>query len=370
MPHADPLAHGAHVLTVCNACRYCEQFCPVFPAIEQRVVFERVDLAYLANLCHNCGECLYACQYAPPHEFGINVPRTLAEIRLDSYEHYAWPQPLAARLRRNAPLTTAGLVVAFTALFFATSVLTAGGAVWRARPGGDFYAVVPHAVMVAVFGSVFVFAVLALAIGVARFAGDVRRSGVEAGRSPAGGRDWRAIRDALTLRHLHAAGADCVSGEEERRPWRRWCHHLVLGGFLLCFASTTVAAIYHGVFGWLAPYGITSLPVVLGTLGGAGLTAGSSGLWVLYGRRDPSLGDPAQRAGDRSFLALLFSTTVTGLALLGLRASAAMGVLLIVHLATVLALFVTLPYGKFVHGFYRAAALVAFERERDPASPH
>ena len=78
MPHADPLAHGAHVFTVCNACRYCEQFCPVFPAIEQRVVFERVDLAYLANLCHNCGECLYACQYAPPHEFGINVPRMMA----------------------------------------------------------------------------------------------------------------------------------------------------------------------------------------------------------------------------------------------------------------------------------------------------
>ena len=93
-----------------------------------------MDIAYLANLCHNCAECLYACQYAPPHEFGINVPRTLAEIRLDSYEHYAWPRPLAARLRRNAPLTTAGLVVAFTALFFATSVLTAGGAVWRARP--------------------------------------------------------------------------------------------------------------------------------------------------------------------------------------------------------------------------------------------
>jgi Fe-S oxidoreductase len=63
---------------VCNACRYCEQYCPVFPAMEERREFARVDLAYLANLCHNCGECLYACQYAPPHEFGINVPRTLA----------------------------------------------------------------------------------------------------------------------------------------------------------------------------------------------------------------------------------------------------------------------------------------------------
>ena len=85
---------------MCNACRYCEQYCPVFPAMEQRPSFARVDLAYLANLCHNCGECLYACQYAPPHEFGINVPRTLAEIRLASYEDYAWPRPLAALFRR------------------------------------------------------------------------------------------------------------------------------------------------------------------------------------------------------------------------------------------------------------------------------
>jgi citrate/tricarballylate utilization protein len=37
--------------------------------------------------------------------------------------------------------------------------------------------------------------------------------------------------------------------------------------------------------------------------------------------------------------------------------------LLIGHLAFVLALFVTLPYGKFVHGIYRAAALVKFRKE-------
>src|SRR5688572_32891927 len=69
-------------MTVCNACRYCEQYCPVFPAMEERRTFGKADLAFLANLCHNCGECLYACQYAPPHEFGINVPNTLAQIRL------------------------------------------------------------------------------------------------------------------------------------------------------------------------------------------------------------------------------------------------------------------------------------------------
>ena len=81
MPETNVLERGEFVMTVCNSCRYCEQYCPVFPAMELRTSFAAGDLAYLANLCHNCGECLYACQYAPPHEFGINVPKTLAIAR-------------------------------------------------------------------------------------------------------------------------------------------------------------------------------------------------------------------------------------------------------------------------------------------------
>jgi hypothetical protein len=41
------------------------------------------------------------------------------------------------------------------------------------------------------------------------------------------------------------------------------------------------------------------------------------------------------------------------------------GPLLALHLGAVLALFVTLPYGKFVHGFYRLAALWVYERAVD-----
>src|SRR6187549_85775 len=120
---APALLNGARTLTVCNACRYCEQYCPVFPAMEQRETFARVDLSYLANLCHNCGECLYACQYAPPHEFGINVPRTLAEIRLASYESYAWPRPLAAAFRRHSVMTATLLVALFTGLMLVVARL-------------------------------------------------------------------------------------------------------------------------------------------------------------------------------------------------------------------------------------------------------
>jgi citrate/tricarballylate utilization protein len=140
-------------------------------------------------------------------------------------------------------------------------------------------------------------------------------------------------------------------------------HHCTFYGFLLCFASTSVAAVYHMVFGWIAPYDYASIPVVLGTAGGLGLIVGTAGLFLVDRRRDPALAHPSQASLDGPFLALLFLTSLTGLLLLALRERAYMPSLLIVHLAIVLALFITLPYGKFVHGIYRAAALVKFRRE-------
>jgi citrate/tricarballylate utilization protein len=170
----------------------------------------------------------------------------------------------------------------------------------------------------------------------------------------------------LTLRHLHAGGVDCSSDLETRTPWRRWFHHCTSYGFGLCFASTSVAALYHTVFGWRAPYDYTSIPVLLGTIGGLGLLVGPAGLAVLRTRRDPSLTDPDRKGLDESFLALLFLTSLTGLALLALRHRPLMGVLLIVHIGSVLALLATLPYGKFVHGVYRVLALVRHHGEADP----
>ena len=62
-------------------------------------------------------------------------------------------------------------------------------------------------------------------------------------------------------------------------------------------------------------------------------------------------------------LSLHDALPISGLALLVLRETGTMVTLLVVHLGVVLALFVTLPYGKFVHGLYRAAALVKSANE-------
>jgi citrate/tricarballylate utilization protein len=285
------IAEGERVMTVCNACRYCEQYCPVFPAMEQRAAFGKADLLYLANLCHNCGECLYACQYAPPHEFGINVPKTLAEIRLRSYEEYCWPAFMGAAFRRNGVGTALSIAAAFSGLLFIAARASNPDGFNQQSPAGDFYSVVPHAAMVSLFGAVGIYVVAALAIGLRRF----RSAFTPTEPAHHIGSTGRAWRDVFTLRHLHTTGVDCTSGEEARSPWRRWFHHCTFYGFLLCFASTTVAAVYHTVFGWIAPHAYTSLPVVLGTVGGVGLLVGPAGLLALRRYRDPALSAERQQ---------------------------------------------------------------------------
>jgi len=368
MPAHDHVAEGERIMRICNACRYCEGYCAVFPAMERRLQFTRSDLSYLANLCHDCGECYYACQYSPPHEFDVNVPRSFAEIRAQTYRQYAWPTPLAAMFERNGFAVSLVLVL-ILALAMAVAALVLGNDLVAAPPdsSGDFYRYMPHGVMAGLFGGVSLFVALALAMGFVRFWRDMGESFTEFTRPDA---LWSALRDVLRLEYLHGKGAGCTYPGEERSQARRWFHHLTFYGFALCFAATVVGTIYHYAFGWKAPYGYLSLPVVLGTLGGIGLLIGPAGLLWLRLRQDPETGDARQLGMDAAFIVLLVAASLSGLLLLALRATSACGLLLVVHLAVVMALFLTLPYGKFVHGIYRSAALVRYALEKSRPMPN
>ncbi len=352
--------HEAEVgrqLQICNACRYCEGFCAVFPAMTRRLEFGKADIHYLANLCHNCGACLHACQYAPPHEFAVNVPQAMARVRGQTYADYAWPPALGALYQRNG-LMLALALAAGLALFLVLAVMAKGTLIHEPL-AGSFYAIFPHNLLVAMFAPIFLFAALALGMGVRRFwravaPGDMSGAAVaEAGSN------------ALRLKYLDGGhGEGCNDADDRFTLWRRRCHHATFYGFMLCFAATCVATLYHYVFKWQAPYGYSSLPVLLGTVGGIGLLAGPAGLLWLNLRRHPMHGDAAHKPMDRGFIALLFFTSLTGLALLAWRDTPAMGLLLALHLGVVMALFATLPYGKFAHGIYRCAALLKWAIEK------
>lgn len=357
------IAEAERMLSICNACRYCEGYCAVFPALQRRLEFGEHDVHYLANLCHNCGSCLYACQYAPPHEFALNFPRLLARVRAQTWRKYAWPGFLARAFDASGLVTSLAIAASLAFMLLLAALVSDPARLVAAIPDaqGSFYAVIPHEAMVAVFGAVAAFVVLALAMGFFRFWPDM---GEEAGDFVAPGASGSALGDALRLKYLDGGGEGCTGPDAKPSFARRRFHHLTFYGFLLCFAATSVATVYHYAFGWKAPYPFWSLPVVLGTLGGIGLLAGPAGLFWLRRRRDPELADPAQAGMEAGFLALLFLTSLTGLALLALRETRAMGLLLVAHLGFVLALFLAMPYGKFVHGLYRFAALVRFHLER------
>jgi citrate/tricarballylate utilization protein len=363
---SELLAEGEHLMTVCNSCRYCEGFCAVWKAMETRLEFKENDLNYLANLCHNCGECFYACQYSPPHEFAINPPQTLAKIRVHSYEQYAWPRPLAKAFRWNGLLVSLVMVVVLTGFMMAAS-LTLRGRLFEAVRGGNFYAIVPHAVMTLTFMAVGLFAMAALIVGFLRFWKNVGESYATLAKP---GALATAFKDIFSLVNLDNGGDGCSYPTEKSSESLRWLHHATFYGFLSCFVATSLGFVYYYVFGEHGPPGYTSLPVIFGSVGGIGLVIGPLGLWGLMQRRNPDLVDKKQTGMDLSFILLLILVSVTGLLLLVSRESAAMGTLLIVHLSMVMTLFITMPYGKFVHGIYRSGALLkwALERSRSVSS--
>jgi citrate/tricarballylate utilization protein len=290
--------------------------------------------------------------------------RSFARLRPQSYQAYAWPRALAPLFERN------GLAIAWTAALSVAVFLIAfmsladPGVMFGTVTGpGAFYAIMPHNAMVGLFGSVFVYSLVALAMGLRAFWRDAPPGDAPEADSAS---IRQAMKDAGSLRYLDGGGAGCMNEDEQPETRRRLYHHLTFYGFALCFAATCVATVYHYLFGWQAPYGPLSMPVILGTLGGFGIVIGPAGLYAARRRQDRELRDPAAaaRGMDVAFLAMLCLTGLTGLLLLVLRATPAMGTLLAVHLGFVFAFFLAMPYGKFVHGLYRYAALVRYAMER------
>ncbi len=342
-------------LEVCNACRYCEGYCAVFPALERRRRFTPADVVYLANLCHDCRACFYACMYAPPHEFGVNIPRTLAEVRERTYAEYALPRVVAGLARRNTWLMLTVTVASLA--FFGLIAASSSAGLFQAQAGpGSFYNVIPYVAMALPALLVSLYAIGVMLVGAFAYAKDIRGAQKRSG-------NWRAALaaggEALGLRYLRGGtGGGCYYPGERTSNTRLVLHMLVFYGFISAFIATIAAAILQDVFDQLPPYPMLSVPVVLGSIGGVAMIVGASGLLYLKWRSDRAPADAQTLVLDWLFLISLDVVSLTGLLLLALRETPAMGILLVVHLATVLALFVSAPYGKFAHFVYRYVALV------------
>jgi citrate/tricarballylate utilization protein len=359
MLELELISEGRRQLDVCNACRYCEGLCAVFPALERRRFFEEGDITYLASLCHDCRACYDVCPYAPPHELAVDIPRLLSTVRERTHANYAWPRWLAERVDRR---WSSAFLLALLAVVFVVAATIAGSGLDRlfaVHSGpGSFYQVVPWvAMMIPFMGLSIVAAAIMLQAGI-RF---WRDTGTELGPpGPLGdvGSFLGAIRDAATLRYLRGGGPGCTYPSERPNMRRRVYHSLVFYGFISAFISTTSAFILQDFFDVLPPYDFLSIPVLFGSVGGAAMIIGCIGMLSLKPKADVTRISPSLRTMDIAFLVVLIAVNASGFGVLFLRETALMGITLNVHLGLVAALYITLPYGKFAHAIYRSLALL------------
>lgn len=361
----DLFQRAEQQLNICNSCRYCEGYCAVFPALEQYTELTTGTIDFLANVCHDCRACLYACMYAPPHEFGVDIPRTLSRVR-----HRTWKEDLPWPARRLAGLTTggaAGALIVSAAVVLVISGATVGlGQLWHPHASAATpYGVVPYAAIVSVTGAAFVYGLAVMVFSARNY---WRRTGGRRGglRSLTA---WRAaLADAATLHNLRGGGADCQYPTDAPSSLRRHLHAAVVYGFLACLLATISAGFFQDAAGDSPPYPFVSLPVLSGTVGGIAIAVGAIGLLALKRQADPLATDEEALGGDSAFVVALAVLALTGLLTLLLRSSSAFGIVLVVHLSVVAACFVLAPSSKFAHAPYRLLALVQKHLEEPPAA--
>lgn len=331
---------------VCNACRYCEGYCSVFPELHSKRAFTDGDITHLANLCHNCQGCYYACQYTAPHAFDLNMPAALAAVRREAWEDYAWPQPFARAFHRSGVAIAAAGVVCFAAIFLLIQALP--------EPQGEgFYAIMSHRLMVLIFGPVFVLPLVGMGVSLRRYWRDI------GGGRLGPGAVLSALKSAGAMRNLKGGHGDGCNFEDEDRfsHARRYAHQMIMYGFLLCFMSTASGTIMHYGFDWQAPYGPWTPPKLLGVPGGILLVIGTIWFAGLKLKSNREVGDRDAFGAEMAFVLLLFLTALSGLVLYLFGATSGAPVLLAIHFGAVACLFMITPYSKMVHGFYRLLAL-------------
>lgn len=362
MPHVggSDFIEAKRQMDICNSCRYCAGYCPVWPALERRVDLTPADITHLANLCHDCRDCHLACMYTPPHEFGVNPPEVFAKERTETYHRFIWP---TSRVR-DASGAGVGVVavVVLAAVLALLSWLTSGGAAFG-RGDGSIYSVIQHDLLLALIGAPVVFSIVILAVAAIRYWLFTNGNLSQLFHIRAWG---PTLRQALTLRHQAGADEGCTYPDGIPTQSRRILHQFVMVGFFLTFVSTVAAAFEQYALGLLPAYPYLSVPVLAGLLGGFAQILGCAGLLYLKRFNDRNQTTEVMMHADLAFLWALIALNATGLLVLFLRTTPVFSEALVVHLASVMVAFAVAPYTKFVHFIFRILAIFqnVLEEER------
>ncbi|GGM66194.1 tricarballylate utilization protein B [Thermogymnomonas acidicola] len=329
-------------LTICNACRYCEGFCAVWDAIEFRHTLRLEEIPYIANLCHDCRDCYYACPFNEPlHEYRLNIPRVLGQSRLRSYRESVWPPSMVRLIDHPWAFALSSLAIAVVAAV-AYALLT-GRHLFSASPL-TYY--VPPVLFRAISITLYSYTIAMWAVQGYRFSRSAESLGKASPRSY-----LTALRDALTHRYFRGGGVGCRVPGERSRYMRAVFHPLFFFGFLLALASISLYPDLDHVT--VAVYGAASIMMLVG----------SAGLISMDAIDTVAMRSAEVKGFDLPFAVALLLAGLTGTLFTLLQGTPYHGLTFLVHDAIIAAVFVIAPYSKFLHPVYRLISLAKFHEE-------
>ena len=294
-------------------------------------------------LCHQCNDCSQRC----PRE--ARPGDAMQAIRSLMVEEIGAPR-FAARLVGRAAATWP-LLIGLPVLFWALFIQAVNGFAVPRTPlvYGD---VVPVWMIYAVFLPAAAFAVAAAFVGGRRAwsawgAGDTRNGTLLAGLAG-------VVGEVLAHRRFRRCGA--------ARP-RHLGHLLLLWGFIGALATTTLLGVLMDVFGVKTPLPQLHPVKILGNASAVLLVVGA--VWLFANRLSGEAVAGRSRAFDWFLLAQVALVIASGVGAeilrhQGFAAPVALSAY-VLHLGTVLSLFLTFPFSKFAHALYRTLAM-AHER--------
>ena len=374
----EVLKGGGESLKKCYQCATCSVVCNLTPAEKP---FPRKEMIHaqwglkdklFGNpdiwLCHQCSDCTVYCPR------GAKPGEVLNAVRKLSIENYSVPRFLGKAVGSPGALV---LLLAIPTVIFLV-ILSAIGHLnlesIRNEAGKIAYsALLPSYFIDGVFVTVFVLAVVSLAIGISRYWKDMARAaGPDAPKGNIAGAITATIGEILS----HKRFEKCNVSKE-----RKISHFLVFFSFIGLAITTVWAVVYlYGYeimeaigktpYSWMlgkSPYPLSDPLKWLANASALGLLGGIS--LVISNRLKNR--EKAGSGGyyDWLFIYLVFAIMATGILseVVRLADIAVLAyIIYFMHLVTIFFLFAYAPFSKMAHMLYRATAMVfakATERE-------
>lgn len=371
---------GGDTVNKCYQCATCSVVCPLStpesPFPRKEMLWTQWGLADKVSgdadvwLCHQCGDCTKYCpRDARPGD-------VLAAIRINAIKYYAWPRALADVFQ--TPGTVVGAVVA------AMVAVLIVAALWSQVTGNafpfplnehgqveyhEFLSVIPIDALVLPLVAFIVFAGYK---GVVSFWNDISKgAGLPQSYSgtypvpPIGILATKYVLPAIMEILNHSRFQKC--GQTAQRAQG---HKLLLWSFIILFFVTNFVFIaedlFHAALGIIPK--VTPMPQwhPIKLLANIGAIMFIAGIFMLKSVRDQKSQEGVLKsaAPDWILIWLIFAVGATGIGSEVLRLVNIKEIaypMYILHLGTVIVMFLSLPYSKFAHLIYRTTAYV-FQR--------